>query len=450
MKFATIVRASVFTSALITTLTQGYTFSETHDDAAAKQSTGLTTNDEERIYGGSEADASKFPFIVSLREDDADGSTYCGGTLIASQYVITAAHCVKTDEATIYASIASSFGSGSEDGQQVKVIKGYRHPMYNKTAHLYDVGLLKLEKEVTTDTIDLCAADGSDNKVGTVATARGWGLTENGSESHVMEEVNVQIISNAECNKEYSDRITEGMLCAGDGNGKDTCNGDSGGPLIANDVLVGIVSWGGKCGVKAGVYTRVSYVLDYIKDVVSGGTGSSFASTAGSTNDDTSSGSTSIPSTVKPATKAPVTEAPTTETPSAAPATGTPTVAPATDTLAPATPAPEPGTPDTENSEQVNQSESKSDSSDRTPCTEQTETSADSAEENEPATESSTTESSGQVDQSESTSESDDQYSLSSDSIEQSEDSSLPTDLNPVVTVVPSTKGGKKDCTSLL
>lgn len=228
MTFAAVVRAGVLASALAVTLTHGYAFSETSDASKVEDSTGLTVNEEDRIFGGSEADASKYPFVVSLRQNDAGGSTYCGGALIASQYVVTAAHCVKTDRATIYASIGTAFASGSSDGQQVKVIQGYRHPKYNKSAHLYDVGLLKLEKKVSTTTVGLAAPDGSDNTVGTVATVRGWGLTENGSQSVKMEEVNVNIISNAECNKEYGKRITEGMMCAGNGDGKDTCNGDSG------------------------------------------------------------------------------------------------------------------------------------------------------------------------------------------------------------------------------
>jgi secreted trypsin-like serine protease len=383
MKFATLFRASAVASALAATQAQGYTFSETSglltDSAAEEASTGLTTNEEDRIYGGSEADASQFPYIVSLREDDADSNTYCGGTLIASQYVVTAAHCVKTDEATIYASIGSAFGSGSSaDGQVVKVIEGFRHPMYNKSEHLYDVGVLKLETEVSTDTIDLCASDGSDNEVGTVATVRGWGLTENGSQSLMMEEVNVQIVSNAECNKEYSDRITDGMLCAGDGNGKDSCNGDSGGPLIENDVLVGIVSWGGKCGVNSGVYTRVSYVLDYINDIVNGGTGSSFTeSAAGSV--DQGQEETEAPSTETPATTVPVTKAPT-----AAPTTQAPTVAP---TSAP-TPAPTTELPATEVPETESPSASQGDQyAPSTDSAEQDETqnSTESANQSEPA-----------------------------------------------------------------
>ncbi|GMF09406.1 unnamed protein product [Phytophthora lilii] len=389
MKLATIARAGVLASVLAATLAQGYTFSETNDvskdSASEEESTGLTVNEEDRIYGGSEADASQFPYIVSLREDDADSNTYCGGTLIAPQYVVTAAHCVKTDQATIYASIGSAFGSGSGSGEQVKVVEGYRHPMYNKSEHLYDVGVLKLEKEVSTDTIELCAADGLDNKVGTVATVRGWGLTENGSQSLMLEEVNVQIVSNAECNKLYSDRITDGMMCAGDGNGKDSCNGDSGGALIANNVLVGIVSWGGKCGVNAGVYTRVSYVLDYINDVINGGTGSSFTqSISGSTDQ---SHETDAPVTDAPATKKPATESPATKAPTSGPATETQTAAPTTEapTPVPTTESPETEAPSTEAPETESPSQNKAEQT-TTDSAEQTESSSNPAQQYEPAT----------------------------------------------------------------
>ncbi|CAI5706958.1 unnamed protein product [Peronospora farinosa] len=318
MKFAAGFRAGVLTSVLIATLTKGYTFIETTDsstDSAAKEERiGLKINKEARIFGGSEADAARFPFIVSLRKDTASSNTYCGGTLIASQYVVTAGHCVMTDGTTMYASIGSAFGSGSSDGQQIQVIKGYRHPLYNTSAHRYDIGVLKLERGVPTKTIELCAADGTDNEVGQIATVGGWGLTENGSQSLLLKKVDVRIISNVECNKQYSNRITKDMLCAGGGNGKDSCSGDSGGPLIANNVLVGIVSWGGRCGLTAGVYTRVSYVQDYINDILSGGNGSTFASSSvdqrSASINRTNTGTTSKAFASKTLVKAAVTTAP--------------------------------------------------------------------------------------------------------------------------------------------
>ena len=87
--------------------------------------------------------------------------------------------------------------------------------------------------------------------------------------------VRVPTIKSSDCKKSYSnDSITESMICAGypgDG-GKDSCSGDSGGPLVCNEngnaVLAGVVSWGDKCGKpdKPGVYSRVTHVLDWIKE----------------------------------------------------------------------------------------------------------------------------------------------------------------------------------------
>uniref|UniRef100_A0AAV1UQE8 Peptidase S1 domain-containing protein n=1 Tax=Peronospora matthiolae TaxID=2874970 RepID=A0AAV1UQE8_9STRA len=361
MKFIVAIRVSVLASMLVSTYARRTALDKTGalllDDSAddEEESTGLTVSEETRIFGGSEADATQFPFIVSLRKSKADASTYCGGTLVASQYVLTAGHCVKTDETTIYASIGSAFAKGAEEGQQIKVIEGYRHPLYNKSGHLYDVGVLKLEKKVSTATIGLGAADGSDNKVGTAATVRGWGITENGSQSSKLEEVDVRIISNDECSKQYKDRITETMLCAGNGKGKDSCNGDSGGPLIANGVLVGVVSWGGKCGANSGVYTRVSYVRDFISDIVHGGNGARFSSASTGQNLKASTDPKRSPAAVSPTVRTPsqlptrVASPPVTKAPSpvpikaaAAPVAKAPSPVPIKAAAAPAAKAPSP------------------------------------------------------------------------------------------------------------
>ncbi|ETL81078.1 hypothetical protein L917_18521 [Phytophthora nicotianae] len=231
---------------------------------SSNASTGLSTNQESRIYGGLEADVDKYPFIASLRFDPF-GKTFCGGTLVAPQYILTAGHCIKTDKGQLYVSLGSQFsaGAGSGSAEKIKVVEGYRHPLYNNDNHLYDVGWNN--------------GNGS------------WlGVTEDRKSSLTLQEVNVRVISNAECNKRYRNRITEGMICAGNGNGKDSCNGDSGGPLLANGVVVGIVSWGGKCGTKAGVYTRLTYIMEFVDDVLNGADDNIFAgtsSTTGSTSD---------------------------------------------------------------------------------------------------------------------------------------------------------------------
>ncbi|GMF66017.1 unnamed protein product [Phytophthora lilii] len=62
------------------------------------------------------------------------------------------------------------------------------------------------------------------------------------------------------------------MMCAGRGDKKDSCFGDSGGPLLVNDTIVGIVSTGGdKCGLLPRIYTRVAHVLPYINEIANGG-----------------------------------------------------------------------------------------------------------------------------------------------------------------------------------
>ncbi|RLN49078.1 hypothetical protein BBJ29_010010 [Phytophthora kernoviae] len=254
----------------------GYSFSDNIEkEEPVKESTGLTVNEESRIYGGKEVDIDNYPFAVSIRMDFFD-EAFCGGALIAPGWVLTAGHCIKTDEFDLLAVLGSQEREGNA-GEEIKVVKGFRHPRYHKKKHLYDIGLLKLAKPSTHETANLCAEDGSDNEVGTVVTIVGWGLTENRTESDTLLGVNVEIITNAECNKRYDNRITEGMLCAGKGDGKDSCNGDSGGPLINNNILVGIASWGRKCGARPGVYTRLTYVMDYINDIMDGGDGSKFA-----------------------------------------------------------------------------------------------------------------------------------------------------------------------------
>ena len=80
-------------------------------------------------------------------------------------------------------------------------------------------------------------------------------------------------ITNADCYSDYGGKITDSMICAGyrGVGGKDACQGDSGGPFVCNDggkaVLAGVVSWGFGCAAPQypGVYSRVTYVLDWIK-----------------------------------------------------------------------------------------------------------------------------------------------------------------------------------------
>ncbi|CAH0481083.1 unnamed protein product [Peronospora belbahrii] len=275
-----ITQVGVFpaTAALVLTSTYGYSFIDGNPVKDQKDPTSLSINKESHIYGGTEADIGQYPFLANLRDSYLSAAT-CSGTLIAPLYILTAARCTMIEDLVATFGTNHSILSDQEDDVRVRVVKKYRHPLHSQDTHLYDVGLLKLEKPVRRKPAKLCARDGSDNMPGTMATTLGWGQTEDVSISPTLKQVTLPIISNAECNKfeKLAGRVEDCMLCAGRGNGKDTCYGDAGGPLLVNDdILVGFTSWGSDCGKQAGIFTRLSYVMDYIDDILAGGDGSKF------------------------------------------------------------------------------------------------------------------------------------------------------------------------------
>lgn len=106
--------------------------------------------------------------------------------------------------------------------------------------------------------------DGSD------AVVSGWGtLTAGGSSPDVLMAVTVPLVSDDECNDDYSgDVYGDNMICAGE-SGKDSCQGDSGGPMTCGDgIHCGIVSWGYSCAAPGypGVYAQTSAFIDWISE----------------------------------------------------------------------------------------------------------------------------------------------------------------------------------------
>jgi trypsin len=232
----------------------------------------------QRIVGGTSATQFQNPFQVALLlrsvTDNAEAQ-FCGGTLLAANRVVTAAHCsdfVTANEVQVLTGTRRLDGTGT----RVNVTAVAVHPNWNATTFDNDVAVWTLASDQIQLLAELANQDGP---VGGQMLVTGWGHTsEGGASSTALRAVQVPLVETANCNdaNSYNGEITGRMICAGlDAGGQDSCQGDSGGPLtrgLNNAVLTGIVSWGSGCAQPNlfGVYTRVSSptIRQFIEGIV--------------------------------------------------------------------------------------------------------------------------------------------------------------------------------------
>jgi len=236
-----------------------------------------------RIVGGTEAEDGEFPWQVSLRQIGIIGAThFCGGSIVNENWVVTAGHCC-SGSTTFMHVVAGGIKLNANEGEEERrdVQKIIVHPDYSSSDLSNDICLLQLATPLEmTEFIQpvVMPEPKQETPADTEIIVTGWGsLSEGGlSLPNVLHKVTIPVIADEKCNEAYSSSgysIIDSMLCAGlPEGGKDSCQGDSGGPLIEaqSKTLLGVVSWGIGCARPGlpGVYTQVSYYVDWIQETM--------------------------------------------------------------------------------------------------------------------------------------------------------------------------------------
>lgn len=236
-----------------------------------------------RIIGGTPVQDDRFPFMVALLRADiaSNASAFtCGGSFIASRWILTAAHCVATgDLSSIRPPEAFEVLVGTRDltsgGERIPVERIRVFPAFGVGSFAADdVALLELGREFMIPRAILQIPERPHQSApGLQATAIGWGRTSlTGSISQVLREVNLPLISNGECRQMLDEEVVDSTLCAGAfGTSESTCSGDSGGPLMTPSgdgwVQVGLTSFGRNCQPPI-AFARISEFRDWIRSQV--------------------------------------------------------------------------------------------------------------------------------------------------------------------------------------
>ncbi|CAF2489271.1 unnamed protein product [Rotaria sp. Silwood2] len=284
------IRRSAFICLVVCSYLSQYSIQATVfscDNTASCGCSRFNANINARIVGGETAASHSWGWAVSLRISFAHN--ICGGSILSRYYVLTAAHCVENRVLTpsVLSIVVGADTLNSTEGQTLSLSEIFIHPNYDSRTKKNDIAILYLSKPIDFNDLNvaqICLPTVPESEqfrypiVNRLLVAIGWGRNASGgSLPNSLRQVTVRTIGNKERTCQSIINNVEFQFCAAvNGGGKDTCQGDSGGPLMYYSekdklwVLAGITSYGLGCALAdyAGVYTRVSLYIKWIRSIV--------------------------------------------------------------------------------------------------------------------------------------------------------------------------------------
>ncbi|KAK9510635.1 hypothetical protein O3M35_005376 [Rhynocoris fuscipes] len=244
---------------------------------------GWSNKNSKRIVNGKEAGVNEFPFMALIIEKKTR-FPFCGGSIITTRHVLTAAHCSHPYPENSLSVIVGEHDirtwTETKATKIIHVEKIKNHPDYDNVTATHDIAILYLEEDVPlSDQVGRICMPTPQKPMNSWIKVMGWGLLKDedlgGKASPVLHKVNLKVIDLDICKTIYGiDSSKNRQICTYN-NQKDSCQGDSGGPLVTVDkstrlfYQVAVVSFGLKCAsTDPGVNTNVLHYMDWIKNTI--------------------------------------------------------------------------------------------------------------------------------------------------------------------------------------
>ena len=235
-----------------------------------------------KILGGVQAAPGAWPWIAALlyaNDSNVYSAQFCSGVLIDKSWVLTAAHCVQGMSAQGIQVAVGAWDLTAFTGSRTPVKSIRIHPQFSSTSLYNDIALVELSVPSAIQPIALFSGESVDNTpptlLGKLVTVLGWGVADSATSWYypeILRQVSLPVVADSTCNDIYTNPVLPSQFCAGYWEGKDACEGDSGGPAVVQVdghwVHAGIVSAGVSCQEYFGwygKYTRTSAYLSFIR-----------------------------------------------------------------------------------------------------------------------------------------------------------------------------------------